>query len=86
LLFEQSVLLPGVFKGGLSVAQTGGPAVGISVGLELDDDVEDLFADGAEIEQIAPVLQLLQLLDGDGVVSVLLAQDAADKDVLVIRP
>lgn len=61
-----------------------GPAVGISIILELDDDVEDLLTDGTEVEQTAPMLKLLRLLDRDGIVSVFLPENAVHDDMLVI--
>lgn len=64
--------------------ETSGPAVGISVIFELYDDVEDLFTDGAEIEQTAPLLKLLRFLYGDGIVSILLPEDAVYEYLLVI--
>lgn len=64
--------------------ETSGPAVGISIILELYDDVENLLANRAKVEQAAPVLKLLGLLDGDGIFSVFLSKSAAHKDMLVI--
>ena len=79
LLLEEPVLPARVGEREVGVPEAGGPAVGIALGPEFGDYVVDLLSNGAEVEEGAPVLELLGFLKRDGVVLVPVSECAIDE-------